>query len=60
MDFLIPEIDKDRDEAVKANKALKKRPAGAPTIDKEEQFWKGEFESASKEVSLKPTKNSRD
>ena len=35
LDFLIPEIDRDRDQVVAANKAVKKRPAGA-TIDKDD------------------------
>ena len=29
LDFLIPEMDKDRDQTVQSNKAVKKRPQGA-------------------------------
>ena len=59
-DFLIPAIDADRDEYVAANKTVKKRPPGAPNIDKDDNFWKQEVEAGVKVASLKPTKNTRD
>ena len=59
LDFLLPEIDKDRDESVAGGKIKKERPAGA-AIDKEDAYWKGEIENSLKEAGLKPTKNSRE
>ena len=59
LDFLLPEMDKDRDAEVKKNRQVKKRPAGA-NIDKEEKYWKDEIEGSIKDVGLKPAKNSRD
>ena len=59
LDFLLPEIDRERDENVAAGKIKKERPAGA-AIDKEDAYWKGEIENSLKESGLKPTKNSRE
>ena len=59
IDFLLPEIDKDRDEEVKGNRQLKKRPAGI-NIDRDEQFWKNEIDESMKQANLKPNKNTRD
>ena len=57
LDFLIPEINADRDDAVKRNKQVKKRPS---TIDQEDAYWKNEVEGGLKDIGLKPTKNTRD
>ena len=43
-----------------ANKTVKKRPAGVPNIDKDDNFWKQEIDAGVKVASLKPTKNTRD
>ena len=57
LEFLIPEINADRDDAVSKNKLVKKRPSN---IDQEDNFWKGEIDAGLKETGLKPTKNNRD
>ncbi len=40
LEFLVPGIAEDRDEEVKSNRQVKKRPAGITDIDQEENFWK--------------------
>ena len=59
LDFLLPEIDRDRDEKVASKEQRKERPAGAG-IDKTGDYWKPEIENSLKDSALKPTKNTRE
>ena len=59
LEFLMREILQDRDEEVKQNNQVKKRPAGVDP-DKDENFWKTQVEEAIKSSGLKANKNNRD
>ena len=58
-EFLMKEILADRDEEVKQNNQVKKRPAGVDP-DKDENFWKSQVDEAIKASGLKANKNNRD